>query len=125
MPQRTEPRALSRRTNLRRDARIASRGGCVSDTQCDDGNVCNGLETCLAGACQRGPALRCDDGVSCTEDRCDPMVGCQTIPRNESATIASRAPKTAATWRLGAVVNAVVDRDRDGFPAHVLRRRRL
>ncbi len=44
---------------------------CTSDTQCDDGNPCNGTETCLTltGTClvgvqDDGPS--CDDGLFCT-----------------------------------------------------------
>ncbi len=55
---------------------------CAGDMDCDDGNVCNGRETCAAGACQPGPALVCDDGVACTQDACDPRVGCTAVPDN-------------------------------------------
>lgn len=53
--------------------------GCQSDTDCaDDGNVCNGNETCnvTSGACVSGPALDCDDKNACTTDACDPITGC-------------------------------------------------
>ncbi len=39
---------------------------------CDDGAYCNGVETChLAFGCQAGRPIDCNDGVPCTEDRCD------------------------------------------------------
>src|SRR5439155_1704607 len=41
---------------------------CIIDAECDDGDVCNGLETCVAGACQSGTAL------------CVPLLGCQHTP---------------------------------------------
>ncbi|MCZ6654716.1 MAG: S8 family serine peptidase, partial [Planctomycetota bacterium] len=44
--------------------------GCAIDADCDDGNVCNGAETCLAGTCQDGTPLNCDDGNPCTDDDC-------------------------------------------------------
>ena len=44
---------------------------CASDAECDDGVFCNGAETCDAGSCVSGEAPACDDGVSCTVDRCD------------------------------------------------------
>jgi hypothetical protein len=47
------------------------------DGDCDDGDACNGTETCLAGVCQPGTPLVCDDGNACTDDTCDPMLGCQ------------------------------------------------
>ncbi len=45
--------------------------GCTSDPECDDGIYCNGAETCVAGACQPGTAVNCDDGVACTDDSCN------------------------------------------------------
>jgi cysteine-rich repeat protein len=51
---------------------------CLLDYECDDGDVCNGIETCDTdlGFCRPGPAEDCDDGERCTEDRCEPGVGC-------------------------------------------------
>ena len=49
---------------------------CSSDAECDDGNLCNGAETCTPeGGCLAGTAAPddapCDDGKSCTEqDTC-------------------------------------------------------
>jgi len=52
--------------------------GCLTDSDCDDGNVCNGAETCdlRNGACVSGPGPDCDDGNECTADSCDPISGC-------------------------------------------------
>jgi hypothetical protein len=55
---------------------------CMTDAQCDDGNVCNGRETCAAGACVSSGPLRCDDGIACTQDQCDPRLGCTATPDN-------------------------------------------
>ena len=38
---------------------------------CDDGDVCNGDETCNAGVCDPGTPLTCDDSNPCTDDSCD------------------------------------------------------
>jgi hypothetical protein len=46
-------------------------------TDCSDGNVCNGTETCQAGVCTSAGAIDCDDGNPCTADSCDPVRGCQ------------------------------------------------
>ncbi len=46
-------------------------GGCSEDADCDDGQWCNGAESCVEGACQAGTAPECDDGVDCTVDSCD------------------------------------------------------
>jgi len=52
---------------------------CHADEDCDDGDVCTGMETCdtaSAHACAAGTALDCSDGNACTEDLCDPGTGC-------------------------------------------------
>jgi hypothetical protein len=44
---------------------------------CSDGNVCNGVETCdPVEGCDPGVPLDCDDGNPCTDDLCDPVLGC-------------------------------------------------
>jgi len=56
--------------------------GCGDDADCDDGDVCNGMETCnvLTGECDPGMPLDCDDGVGCTVDSCDEDAGCLHTP---------------------------------------------
>ena len=44
---------------------------------CDDGNVCNGTETCADGKCVAGTPLDKNDGNDCTVDGCDPAKGVQ------------------------------------------------
>ncbi len=42
----------------------------------DDGNLCNGPESCDAAArCVSGPPLDCSDGSACTQDSCDALSG--------------------------------------------------
>lgn len=51
----------------------------LTGTTCDDepgGNVCT-TDVCAAGVCTHPPNT-CDDGVDCTVDSCDPILGCQT-----------------------------------------------
>jgi hypothetical protein len=55
---------------------------CVEHADCDDGNVCNGVELCVGGECELGAPLDCDDGNLCTDDTCDPEDGCQNTPKN-------------------------------------------
>ncbi|MCH8880361.1 MAG: hypothetical protein IID34_10815, partial [Planctomycetes bacterium] len=48
---------------------------CTFDSECDDSNGCNGVETCVANVCQNGPppaeGTLCNDGNVCTEnDQC-------------------------------------------------------
>ena len=49
---------------------------------CDDGNLCNGTETCdsLTGNCVAGTPLICNDVDECTTDGCNPSSGCTTVP---------------------------------------------
>lgn len=56
------------------DARIS----CNSSPSCDDGNVCNGIETCVSTFCQAGTPLNCpSDGNACNgTEICSPATGC-------------------------------------------------
>jgi hypothetical protein len=48
----------------------------AEDWRCDDGNACNGRESCDATAdCRPGTPVNCNDGVSCTDDSCDVATG--------------------------------------------------
>jgi len=51
----------------------------IVGTECSDGDVCNGLETCDgAGSCNDGTALACDDADACNgAETCDAALGCQ------------------------------------------------
>ncbi len=44
---------------------------CTEDTQCGDGDLCNGREICYLGNCQPGVPVTCDDG-----DQCNGFEGC-------------------------------------------------
>ena len=53
---------------------ICAAGECEGTLKvCDDGEYCNGVESCNAvtGACEDGEAPVVDDGVDCTMDECD------------------------------------------------------
>ena len=43
---------------------------------CDDSDLCTMGEACVAGECQNGAEVNCNDGDPCTLDTCDPAVGC-------------------------------------------------
>jgi cysteine-rich repeat protein len=45
---------------------------CTSDAECDDGSVCNGVETCVNTVCLAGTPLVCP-----VCEGCDPVGGCQ------------------------------------------------
>jgi len=66
---------------------------CDDDSQCQDGDLCNGVETCegeiinvpLSGICTAGQPVSCDDGVTCTNDSCDPATGtCSSLAIDEA-----------------------------------------
>ena len=77
---------------------------CMADADCNDNNLCTGVETCVTnhcqagvpvvcpdpdvcdgvdacdpgtGTCQTGGPPNCDDGNPCTDDSCDASLGCQ------------------------------------------------
>jgi hypothetical protein len=54
--------------------------GCSADTECNDGNSCNGAERCgPGGLCLAGEPLACDEVTACTAPACDPLWGCTTV----------------------------------------------
>ncbi len=59
---------------------VAPAPGCTADAECSDGLACNGAETCVAGTCQAGAPLDCNDAIDCTADSCvDPVGTCSNI----------------------------------------------
>jgi hypothetical protein len=98
---------------------VDSLAGCTADSECDDANACNGLETCdlgtgacadgtplpscddgvfcngtetcnpADGTCSAGSALTCNDGSSCTADSCNEIDGCLNV---ENGTCRSCVP---------------------------------
>ena len=57
-------------------AAVNASGCACAQIRCDDGNACNGVETCVAGVCQPGTAPNCNDGNACTTDACNAATGC-------------------------------------------------
>lgn len=49
---------------------------CLSNADCSDQDLCNGIETCDGGQCAGGTALSCNDGNPCTNDTCNAATGC-------------------------------------------------
>eukprot|EP00984_Skeletonema_dohrnii_P018057 scaffold8343_cov94-Skeletonema_dohrnii-CCMP3373.AAC.5 len=50
-------------------------GDCETNSDCDDGIFCNGVEVCNAGRCVYGAPVTCDDGFACTDDICNEDAG--------------------------------------------------
>ena len=54
--------------------------GCVHlplDAICDDSSACTVGDKCADGACVPGLPLDCNDANVCTDDQCNPAVGCE------------------------------------------------
>jgi hypothetical protein len=66
----------------------------LNATACDDGNVCTTLDTCKGGSCVGLGKLDCGDGKACTDDACDPFVGCKSKPLNGTACVFDIDPCT-------------------------------
>jgi len=48
---------------------------CTTQSECQDGDLCNGVETCSGGICQPGTPVDCEDYIPCTHDTCNPITG--------------------------------------------------
>lgn len=60
---------------------------CTTDDECQNGNVCDGRETCADGQCVGTDAiLNCQDEQDCTVDSCDPLLGCVFTPDDSRCT---------------------------------------
>ncbi|MFQ5514510.1 MAG: hypothetical protein ACE5FG_08715, partial [Myxococcota bacterium] len=49
-------------------------------TSCEDGSLCTTADVCQTGTCVGGPPPNCNDGNSCTNDSCNPAIGCLNNP---------------------------------------------
>jgi len=56
----------------------------ANDANCDNGQYCDGAETCHATLdCQSGSAPNCNDGVGCTDDSCNEVTdSCDNVANN-------------------------------------------
>jgi hypothetical protein len=59
-------------------------GGCKQNpadngVSCDDMNACTSEDSCNMGTCAGAP-VHCDDGNPCTDDLCEPTIGCSAPP---------------------------------------------
>ena len=64
---------------------IGLQTGCVSDAECDNGEFCDGAETCdlNTGECVDGTPVTCNDAVGCTADSCDEVNDtCLNVPND-------------------------------------------
>ncbi len=80
--------------------------GCVyvfNNDPCDDGNACTSGEYCQVGVCGFGTPVDCSDSNICTDESCDPNIGC-VIVNNDSACDDGNACTTSDVCGGGACV---------------------
>ena len=57
---------------------------CEDDEDCDNDVYCDGQERCEGGQCERGLPVQCDDGLECTQDRCNEAArDCESVVPDE------------------------------------------
>ena len=92
---------------------------CSNDADCDDGDACNGVESCdlSSGTCVPGTAVDCTDQNPCTDDLCDPATGACSNPEAAAGTVCDdgNACTTGDTCSDGVCVGAALSCD-DGNP---------
>jgi hypothetical protein len=80
---------------------------CVSGTPmvCSDGNLCNGAETCRDSACVSGAPLACPSNQGpCFASFCDPSAGCGVQIYPDGTSCATSASGSAGTCSAGVCV---------------------
>ena len=102
------------------DAPFCDLGGntcveCLTDAECDNGNACDGNETCVGHMCGTGTQLDCNDDNPCTADSCSASGGCAHADAGdaqdgscESVTDSSLCPFPDDTFRLIDLQNPTV-----------------
>jgi len=65
---------------------LDARPACTVAADCDDGDACNGTESCASGHCTAGTALDCNDSIDCTTDSCGASVGCTHVTNDAMCT---------------------------------------
>jgi len=88
---------------------------CNTPGDCDDNDPCNGLEQCNLGTCALGPAPDCEDDNPCTDDFCQPGIGCRNEPNQSSCSDGNpcNGEETCAgrTCRSGTALNCADGND--------------
>ena len=54
-----------------------------NNSQCSDNNVCTVGDLCADGLCAPGEILDCDDENACTDNTCDPALGCTAVNNDD------------------------------------------
>ena len=59
--------------------------GCLfvpNQAACSDNDTCTQSDKCVDGECVGGEMLDCEDNNPCTNDSCNPDMGCENVPNN-------------------------------------------
>ncbi|MBD90130.1 MAG: hypothetical protein CL940_07320 [Deltaproteobacteria bacterium] len=93
-------------------------GGCAheaSEGSCSDGDPCTLNDQCVEGQCVSGDALVCDDQNGCTDDSCDPEVGCVFTANEAECEDGNECTNLDMCWQGTCVAMGTIDCD-DGNP---------
>jgi hypothetical protein len=82
--------------------------GCSVDADCDDGNACNGTETCQSSTCVAGTAPVCAAPTQCMQSFCDIVNGCTQAPEPNGTACDDGDPGTVSDTCGGGVCQGVV-----------------
>ncbi len=75
-----------------------TRSQCTTPAECSDGLFCNGAEECREGTCVPGTPPLLDDGIACTDDRCNEAAErADHTPNNARCSSLTTAPRCATT----------------------------
>ena len=80
---------------------------CVAGTPmvCDDGNVCNGNESCVGSACVAGTPLACStDQGPCFDSFCDATAGCTVQTHPDGSACQTSMSGTSGTCSAGVCI---------------------
>ncbi len=89
--------------------------GCIhqlNTAPCDDGDVCTTKDACQLGECVGSGALNCNDGNICTDDSCDPDVGCLQVANSQPCDDSNKCTEDdtcSKGWCLGNVISCSDD----------------
>ena len=75
----------------------------ANDEQCDDANACTVGDHCDGGACVHGGLQDCSDDDVCTDNFCDPIIGC-VVKLNQAPCDDNDPCTTSDTCALGSCV---------------------
>jgi hypothetical protein len=91
---------------------VTCESGSFVFTDCDNADVCDGLESCSEAVCIPGTPPVVDDGNPCTEDSCDPLAGVIHTPLPEGTSCSDGNPDNGEEL-CDASGNCVVEMDTD------------